>query len=166
MLGPRQFQALLDWLADGSQRVKVLVTSVPLYEHVGPDKWSGFVTQRDQILDAVRERGGLGLLVVSGDVHASMASELVSCEDESCRIVSVVASSFFWPYPHPRRRTFRLEGCISTRSGSEFQVQNATKVYPTDCFARLDIDPSSVNVRVYGRKGGMLVEREFKFGSG
>lgn len=163
MLGPRQLDALLDWLGDASGRVKVIITSVPLYEHESDDKWNGFVTQRDRILERVRAESGLRVVVVSGDVHASMASELVVDGDPDFKIISVVSSAFFWPYPHPGRRKFLLEGEIVTGTEIKYRAKNGSEIYPTDAFARLEIAQDGVKATFYARKGDELGSKAFDF---
>lgn len=162
MLGPKQMKRLLEWLKDGSGRVKVVVSSVPLYESESSDKWNGFIAQRDKILETIRKNGVNKVIFISGDVHACMSSELVVGSDNS-KIVSVVSSAFFWPYPHPKRRGFKLKGLIETKTGSQYQIANASKVYPTDAFTKLSIKPSGVHVEFFSRKGKRLGKKEYKF---
>lgn len=165
LVGRRQLDALLDWLREEWDGVKILVTSVPFYEHLGDDKWSGFVDQRDEILKTVHDAGVRRLLVISGDVHASMASELSVRGDRTSRIVSVVSSALFWPYPHWGRRSFHLEGGIETNLRDLHAVaMNGTEVYARNVFTRLDVSPERVRVRFYRRKGRELCSKCFEFG--
>ena len=144
--------------------MKVLVTSVPFYEHLGGDKWSGFVDQRDEILKTVHDSEVRRLLVISGDVHASMASELLVRGERTSRIVSVVSSAFFWPYPHWGRRSFHLDGVIDSNLKDLHAVAgNGTDVYARNVFTRLDVSPERVRVRFYRRKGKQLGAKCFEF---
>jgi len=164
MIGPRQIAALLDWLADGSGRVKVVVTSVPLYEYESDDKWHGFVDQRDSILETIRASGVRRVMLIAGDVHASMASALTLEGDSGFKIVSVISSAFFWPYPHPRRRAFLLDGAIRTNDSTRrYVITESTDVYPNDSFMRLDVDLNGVKVEFFSRKGDLLGSRQYSF---
>ena len=158
-----QMDALLAWLGDGSGRVKVIATAVPFWESTSDDKWNGFLAQRDRILEHIRTNKVKRVLMLSGDVHASMSSELQLKDDPDFRIVSVVSSAFFWPYPHPLKRSFHLKGGIATQTDRSYRVKNASSVYPTDNFTRLKIDPDRVRVEVFSRKGDRLGSRTHSF---
>lgn len=163
ILGPNQMNALLAWLADGSNRVKVIVTSVPFYEQESKDKWHGFISQRDQILGAIKDNNVSRVVILSGDVHASMSSELKLEGDDNFKIISVVSSAFFWPYPHPLRRHFKLEGELKTDSNNEYRIHNASDVYPKDAFVKLYITPDGVDVAFFKRKGRQIDDRSYTF---
>lgn len=162
IVSPEQLDELVSWLSDGSNRVKVLVTSVPLYESTEHDKWNGFIQQRDRILQTVRHHRPR-MLVLSGDVHASMASELRVGEPERAKLVSVVSSAFYWPYPHPRRSDFLLDGDIETALGTSVRAENASRVVRTDNFTWLDVNPNKVVVTIYSRKGDKLEQTFHQF---
>jgi alkaline phosphatase D len=80
------------------------------------------------------------------------------------KIVSIISSAFFWPYPHNRRREFLLDGEISSNySDDVYKVTNAGEVSPTDNFSRLTVDLEGVKVDVYSRKGDLLSSRTHAF---
>ncbi len=162
MLGPIQMKKLLEWLKKDSGRIKVIVSSIPLYESESSDKWNGFIVQRDKILETIRNNGVNKVIFISGDVHACMSSELI-VDSDNAKIVSVVSSAFFWPYPHPKRRGFKLKGLVDTKTGNQYKIENASKVYPTDAFTKLTIKPSGVHVVFISRKGKQLGKKEYKF---
>lgn len=163
MVSEEQLVSLLDWLADGSGRVKVVATSVPFWESESDDKWHGFPEQRDRILEHIRERGIQRVLILSGDVHASMSSELRAPGHPGFKIVSVVSSAFFWPYPHPFKRSFHLAGPIQTNTGIRYRVRNASEVRSTDNFTILRVDREGVRVQVRSRKGALLGSKRHRF---
>ena len=156
-----QLSELLGWLADGSGRVKIIVTSVPLWESTGRDTWSGFKEQRDQVLNHIRTQNIQPVLILSGDVHASVSSELHLAGQSNCKIVSVVSSAFFWPVGHPKQRQFQLSDSLDTNTN--FQIRNASSVCSTDNFTRLRIDLNQVQVEVFDRKGRGLSSKKHSF---
>lgn len=164
IIGPRQMKELLTWLMDGSGRVKLIITSVPLYESESSDKWHGFITQRDMLLECIVSNQVQKVVFLSGDVHACMASQLKL--DENLTVTSIVSSAFFWPYPHPKRKNFKLLGNIKTNANSLYQIMNATEVYPTDAFSKLAISPEQVEVLFFSRKynnGATLGSKVYNF---
>ena len=163
MIGPRQLEALLGWLTDETNRVKVIISSVPFYELESDDKWNGFIGQRDQILETIRSNSVRRVVIISGDVHASMASELTEEGNSNFKIVSIVSSAFFWPYPHPMRRSFKLTGNIDTYGYHQYKVENATNVWPTDAFVRIELNPDSLEVIFYSRKNDELERKKYEF---
>ena len=156
MLGPDQLAALLHWLKDGSGRVKIVVTSVPFFpdsaSSENQDKWSGFEGQRKKILTQLESNQISKVMFFSGDVHASFSAELIS--PTGLKVLSVVSSAFFWPYPHPGSNRFRLTGTIDGGTAGNFSLQNASRVVSDDNFTRVDVSPNEITVKVYGRKGG------------
>lgn len=161
IIGPRQKKALLDWLKDGSERVKFVVTSVPPYESESLDKWHGFIEQRDEIFDFIRTNKVLKVVFLSGDVHACMASQLEL--GDNINITSIVSSAFFWPYPHPKRGRFKLNGELDTLTENKFKVVKASQVFPTDAFTKVQVSPNKVKVEFYSRKGSKLGYKSFIF---
>ena len=161
MIGPRQKHELLQWLTNGSGMVKVIVTSIPLYESESSDKWHGFINQRDEILECIRTNSVSKVVFLSGDVHACMASQLDL--GNGVKITSIVSSAFFWPYPHPNRRDFKLSGNIKTSTTNSYKVINASDVYPKDAFTKLDVSVDKLGIKFICRKGLKLGSLNFDF---
>lgn len=161
IIGPRQMKALLQWLNNGNGRVKCIVSSVPFYESESDDKWHGHIRQRDQLFEFIRENALKRVVMMAGDVHACMSSQLHLGND--VKITSVVSSAFFWPYPHPRRRSFKLSGKLKTNTDQTYNVSNPSKVYPTDAFAHLKITTKSIDVTFVSRKGKKLGGKKYVY---
>lgn len=168
MIGGFQMDALLGWLADGAQRIKFVVTSVPFFPDAtqeNEDKWGGHKHQRDQIIEHIRDHRVQKVVFLAGDVHCSLAAELdVGSEAEPLKIYSVISSSFYWPYPHMKRRQFQLSGKLSTNGvGNGYQLGKVSPVYSGDNFSRVRASPTRLKVEVYERKGGLKHSQEFHF---
>ncbi len=150
-----QMEALQSWLVDGSSGVKVVATSVPLFPEVlGKlrDHWSGFPLDRAELLRFLVENECERVLFLSGDVHASVSAELRAVGGPGTKLVSVVSSPFFWPYPGGSPGLFRLGGTI--RAGDlTFELAEAGPVQTADNFTRVTIHPDRVEVEVFSRKG-------------
>ena len=161
-------KAIKEWLADGSGRVKFLVTAVPVFpgtKMANNDKWGRFPTQQSELLDFIWDEQIERVVFLSGDAHSSLSSELIKKGDASSfKVISLISSPYYWPYPHNPRRAFNLRGKIkSTLSGDTYQVVNPGKVVATDNFTRVTVDMAGVKVEIYGRKGNLLDERTMIF---
>ena len=158
MLGATQMRALKRFLSNGAERAKIVVTSVPFFpdSRIGgaEDRWSGFEAQRIELLEYIETREIQRVVFFSGDVHASLSAELVS--PSGLKIVSVIASPFFWPYPHPSPRRFQRTGTVDGGRAGTFRVTNASRIVTDDNFARLTIDLHGVDVEIFERKGRQL----------
>jgi alkaline phosphatase D len=158
MVSSSQIEALKAWLSDGSGRVKLVVTPVPLFPETRgktEDHWTGFPADRDELLGHIVANDVKPVVFLSGDVHASMSAELRLIGPPGTKLVSIVSSPFFWPYPETRARSFTLAG--SLRSGDHvFELADAGPVHSTDNFTRLTVHPDRVEVDVYSRKGELL----------
>jgi alkaline phosphatase D len=168
MISDAQMEALLQWLADDSQRVKFVVTSVPFFPDAkkdDKDKWGGYREQRDRIIAHIREHTVRKVVFLAGDVHCSMAAELnVGDTAHPLKIYSVISSSFYWPYPHMKRRHFQLSGRVASAvSDDGYQLGHVTNVYSGDNFSRVRVSPTSLMVEVYERKGDLKHSVEFSF---
>ncbi|MCC6747317.1 MAG: alkaline phosphatase D family protein [Deltaproteobacteria bacterium] len=70
MLGAAQKAWLEKALAASTAKVKLVVSSVPLrYTITGTDAWSGFATERAELLAMLAKLGPKGALVLTGDNH-------------------------------------------------------------------------------------------------
>lgn len=164
MLGRQQFNALKRWLNDGSDRVKIVVTSVPFFPDSrgeGKDKWSGFQKQRNELLNHIERNRIPKIVFCSGDVHASLSGELISTTDN--KMISVISSAFFWPYPHPSAKHFQRVGTIDGGDAGTFRLSNFSPVVSDDNFTRLRVTPTQITVSVYGRKGALKHEKIHRF---
>src|SRR5882672_4319193 len=159
MMSQAQMTALLNWLNDGSGRVKMVVTSVPFFPDLksdSDDKWSGFVPERTKILDFILVNKIGKVVFLSGDVHCSFSAELITPQDPTFKVISVVSSSFFWPYPHMDSGEFDFDDNIKSNSGNSYKVVNASDVFSTDNFARVKVDPNGMTISFFQRKGALL----------
>lgn len=158
MINESQMDALLTWLADGSNRVKFVVSSVPVFPdsaNDSADKWNAFPAQRTKILDHIRKNRISKVVFVSGDVHCSFVSELKIPSDPTLKIYSVISSSFFWPYPHAKQTDFLFDANIVAGQAT-YKCRLVSAVHSDDNFARIDVSPKQVTVRYYERKGKAL----------
>jgi alkaline phosphatase D len=160
MLNDVQMNALLAWLADGSGQVKVIASAIPLFPDVvgeADDKWAGFRAQRAAILGHIFAKKVPKVVVLSGDLHCSFVAELTSAKQKGQKLVQVVSSSFFWPYPHMRRRELRMDAkLVVPKGGAGYRAKVIGEVIKKDNFARVEVEPSRVRVNFVGRKGEAL----------
>jgi alkaline phosphatase D len=174
ILEREQFEALSAWLTDGSGRVKLIVSSVPLFpdydrrgwgEWKGADKWGGFLQQRTELLELIREQRLRKVAFLSGDAHVSLSSELGHRDDPDFRVASIISSPFFWPYPHPGADTFVESGPLDTFPAElGYEVRSSGPIHRTDNFTRLTVDPEKIRVEVFARKGELLGEKVHRLG--
>lgn len=167
MISSEQMQALLAWLSDGSGRVKLIVSSVPAIPDLkddADDKWTGFAAERTQILDHIFRQKIGKVVFVSGDVHCSFVAELAADADPAFRVLSVVSSSFYWPYPHMKQDDFATKGKLASKSANGYRIRSVSEIHSTDNFCRLAVTPTGIDVAFFGRKGealGAPVQRKF-----
>ena len=159
IVGPDQMRALKRWLNDGSGKAKIVVSSVPFFpdpsSSKNTDKWSGFIGQRDEILTHIEQNDISHVAFFSGDIHATLSCELELPSGN--RILSVVSSAFFWPYPHPRGRNFQTTGALRTNTGMQIRIANTSRMIADDNFCIVTIRPwrdlYEFSVRAFERKG-------------
>lgn len=158
LVSSEQMSALLSWLTDGSGRVKLVVSSVPLFPETRAktdDHWAGFPRDRHALLSHIVEHRVERVVFLSGDIHASLSAELCGIEGTKTRLISVISSPFFWPYPEVSYRSLVLEGTLRS-SNYVLQLQRVGPVHSTDNFTRITVDPDRITVSVFSRKGDPL----------
>ncbi len=168
IMSDEQLQALMGWLADGSGQVKCVVTSVPFFPDPisssdGEDKWAGFLRQRDELLDLVCEEEIPRVVFLAGDYHFSMKSELSSPDKPGFKILSIISSSFFWPYPHGSLRSYQVSGPLATLSDHNYEVVNSSAAVATDNFTRVTVDREQLGMEIFSRKGDLLGKFVYRF---
>ena len=156
IIGDEQHEALKSWLTDASPRVKLIVSAVPFFpdsKRRSSDTWSGFLHQRTDLLQFIENNRPKKVVFLSGDVHCSMSAELHAGKPSLFKVISVVSSAFFWPYPHARASQFQLKGSLDVSGQRRYHITNASPVDSTDNFTRLTVRPKSLKVEVFSRKG-------------
>ncbi|MDP3290754.1 MAG: alkaline phosphatase D family protein [Sulfuricurvum sp.] len=161
MIKKAQMEALINWLSDNSGRAKMIVSSVPFIPDLKSDvddKWGGFLRERTSILNYIFQNNIKKVAFISGDVHCSFTIELTSPDYPSAKILGIISSSLFWPYPHMESSDFTTNGTLAVSGKENFILTNPSKIYSIDNFARIDVDGSGVSVSYYERKGKLLDE--------
>jgi alkaline phosphatase D len=169
MIGEQQMSDLLAWLGNDSGRVKFVVTSVPFFpdqKKANEDKWSGFRRQRDKIISFIRQNRVRKVVFLSGDVHCSMASELdiSGTGEDPLFIYSIISSAFYWPYPHEKRRQFRLTGYVASADDEKaYELGQSSDVFSGDNFTRVSVNKDLIGIDVFERKGEHVYHMEYDF---
>ncbi|NES82055.1 MAG: alkaline phosphatase family protein, partial [Moorea sp. SIO2B7] len=169
IISEEQMEALLNWLDNGSKRVKFVVTTVPFFpdfKKANEDKWSGYKRQRDQIISKIRELCINKVVFLSGDVHCSMAAELdiSSPGEEPLKVYSIISSAFYWPYSHTKRKQFKLTGSVaSSTDENAYTLGKVSDVYSGDNFSRVNVSNEQITVEVYERKGELMHSIQYRF---
>jgi alkaline phosphatase D len=156
IISQEQMEAIQEWLTDGLERIKFIVSSVAFFpdsKGKASDAWSGFLSQRTKLLDFIFDNRIKPVIFLSGDVHCSMSVEITCDEQPNFKVISVISSSFFWPYPHTQASSFQLDGELKTYSSHHYRLVNAGHVHSIDNFTRVSVDKSTLKVEVFSRKG-------------
>ncbi|HZI16740.1 MAG TPA: alkaline phosphatase D family protein [Myxococcus sp.] len=169
LLGPAQLDALKQWMLKDKGGLKFVVSAVPFFPDVKlaglwaverKDKWAGFLHQRQAILDFVRDNGVRRVVFLSGDIHASMWSELRCTSRPDFRLYSVISSAFAAPPFVPPEFMYEQSGILDgqsdytvTRHGGYVQVSN---------FTRLTWKEPVLRVEIFERKGARLHDAELR----
>lgn len=75
MLGKAQKEWFKEHLRASRSPFKFVISSVPFLGRWGRDKWSGYATEREELLQFFRSEGIAGIIVLSADMHAAMDLE-------------------------------------------------------------------------------------------
>ena len=170
MISAYQEQALKDWLTDEADRIKGLVSPVVMFPDQrgvlgGRDAWEGFVTQRTRILEAIRRSGARRVLILSGDVHAALATRLDTedADGQPMMLHNLVCSGLFWPSALTAFRWHQWalspDSTLASQGASaQYRLAPVSAMYSRDAFARVDLTSDGCDFRVFTRKGEPVEE--------
>lgn len=163
IINEEQFTALKNWLNDGSQAIKLILSSVPIVGCENSDKWSGFPEQRLELLNHIAFNSIQKVVFLSGDVHASWSCEISLDYIDCPKIISIISSAFFWPYPVSAVDTFQKTGNIPLTNGKNIRLTNSSEICRDDNFTRIDFSTNKVIVSIYKRKGERFSRKVHNF---
>mmetsp|Transcript_22184 Transcript_22184/g.49527 ORF Transcript_22184/g.49527 Transcript_22184/m.49527 type:complete len:501 (+) Transcript_22184:121-1623(+) len=163
MISTEQMTALKMWLSDGADAVKFVASTTPMFpdaESPSEDTWSGFVEQRNEILNFIQKNKIPRVVFLSGDVHCSVSAKLTLSSDPDFSVLSLISSAFYWPYPNSWEP--QLSGPLY-ESSVRYEVEGASMVVRNDNFSRVTVTLEELTVEVFDRKGNSLTKTEFAF---
>jgi alkaline phosphatase D len=102
MLGDTQKQMLKDWLlqVDQTHQVKFLVTSsaflFELWVDIARDRWTGYKTERNDLLKFIAENNIRNIYFIAGDLHSghALSVDLQGADGNPIRVWEFCASPF------------------------------------------------------------------------
>jgi len=167
MIDQIQQEALLEWLEKNPDAPKFIGTSVPFFPdsfkendstELDTDKWSGFTTQRNTILDFIFQKKIKNIFFLSGDVHASFYSVLYSHKQPRHCIYNLVCSPFFWPeYKIFNAFRWQEKQLITNQflkdSDTYFcgKINDPDHFYNRSAYAKVAVDHQQVHFEVFNR---------------
>ncbi|MGB1465025.1 MAG: alkaline phosphatase D family protein [Alcanivorax nanhaiticus] len=160
MISGDQETAFRAWLDLNPNRIKVLVSSVVLFPEQrrpfrGKDAWEGFRHQRQRLLQAMADSPSEKLVVMSGDVHASLYANLTLQGGK--RVHSWTCSGLFWPTALMAFRWYRpmlrVPGLLYGGWGKPLgQVSVPGQVYSDNAFSAVSFDTEGAHFALYDRR--------------
>lgn len=168
ILSEEQMAAIKSWLGAPTGRAKILVSSVPIFpdkKKPSGDKWAGFPEQRAELLDFIVDHQVRKVVFLSGDIHVSMSAEIISGSDPDFKVISLISSPFFWPYPHGKSKAYKLSGALEdVPTGKHaYQLRRASLLHRAENYSWVTVDDEKVKIEVFSRKGDLVTTRNHKF---
>jgi len=166
MISEVQEQAFVEWLDRDPERVKVLVTSVVMFPEQrrpfrGKDAWEGFRYQRQRLLTAMAQSRSRKLVVLSGDVHASLYANLTL--NGGKQVHSWTCSGLFWPTALMAFRWYRpmirVPGLLYGGWGRPLgQVNVPGQVFSDNAFSMVAFTEEGARFDLYDRRRRHVAE--------
>lgn len=160
MIGDIQEQAFIEWLDRDPDRIKVLVTSVLLFPEQrrpfrGKDAWEGFMHQRQRLLEAMGRSRSDKLVVLSGDVHASLYACLTL--NGGKQVHSWTCSGLFWPTALRAFRWYRpmirVPGVLHGGWGKPLgRVEVPGEVFSDNAFSEVSLSAEGASFQLFDRR--------------
>jgi alkaline phosphatase D len=112
MISKSQMAALKTFLDRGTNRVKFIASSIPVFpdanlhwlnqilDNSPEDRWEGYVDERLEVLEHIRANTNQNInpnvFFLSGDVHCSFAYSLSHVTDNNFKVHQITSSAFNW----------------------------------------------------------------------
>ena len=174
MVSTVQMTALKAFLDRGHDRVKFIVSSVPMLpdaqlskfnqilDSSPHDRWEGHIAQRNEILEHIKSNAKRAInpnvVVLSGDVHVSYAFKLTSSKEKRFQLHQITSSAFNWGVGLQDRNFAKATPLTGT--DREYKPKDLLdKVILADNFCRVCIKSDKIDVRFYRAKSGRLCGR-------
>lgn len=160
MISEAQESAFRRWLETEPGRIKVLVSSVVMFPEQrrpfrGKDAWEGFRHQRQRLLQAMADSPAEKLVVLSGDVHASLYANLTLKGGK--QVHSWTCSGLFWPTALMAFRWYRpmirVPGLLYGGWGKPLgQVNVPGEVFSDNAFSMVSLDEQGARFELFDRR--------------
>ena len=174
IISDRQMSALLDWLKTEQQidptRPKFIVSASVIVpgatrdlaepaQAMGSDGWSGYPKSLDQLFSFIATEQIQGVVLLQGDYHASVVTEVEVAKNpelsDAVRVLSVVSSGLYAPYGFVNTQSKDLDGAHdippATRRAMEgsntfYRCRQSPAMYTSDPnFVVISVDPVPVD---------------------
>ena len=173
MISKTQMSELKAFLSRGQNRIKFIVSSVPMLPDAElsklnqvldtspEDRWEGHTDQRKEILDHIKRNCKKGknpnVIVLSGDVHVSYAFSLISDDDSSFKLHQITSSAFNWGIGLQDSNFSKSAPLRGT--DKEYRPKNLSgRVIHNDNFCRVIVKTDKVDIRFYHAKSGKTLK--------
>lgn len=169
LLGPPQMDALKHWLTKDPGGLKFVVSAVPFFPDVKlaglaaverQDKWAGFLHQRQHLLDYIRDNDVRRVVFLSGDIHASIWSELRCTSRPDFRLYSIISSAFAAPAFVPPEFMYEKAGVLDGQS--DYVISRHGGYVQLSNFTRVTWKEPVLRVEVFERKGARVQDAELR----
>lgn len=160
MIGAEQEQALLQWLTNSTAKVKFVVSSVLflLDQKSHSDDWAAYPNQRNRILETIRNHKISNVIVVCGDIHGSLTSQLTHSDDPDFIVHTIVSSplcnSKLLPYAKASDLFFD-KPLTAIETGTYLPTLTSTFI-SQDNFACMTLEKHNLRVDFHDKKGKTL----------
>jgi len=128
------------------------LVALPVAERLRSDSWSGFPASTAKLLGAIRDRDIRRVVFLSGDSHLSSVSSFIFEGEASPRVVSVVSSGTYapWPFANQRPDELILSGGVNLGlSGSPLVgTIKLEALSATDAYALIQLENSAESGRL------------------
>ena len=177
MISLQQKTAIKNFLSKGQNRIKFLVSAVPMFPDakgfivINPqvvfdphpeERWEGHPNDRNHILELIRKNTTSGqnpnVFILSGDVHCSQVSKLQHATDPQFVTYNITSSAFNWTIPGLNDGNFAKSKPLEGSNG-KFIPKNLTgTVVNENNFCRIVVDDTHINVSFYKAKNGKEIK--------
>lgn len=160
MIGPEQEQALLQWLTNSTAKVKFVVSSVLflLDQKKHSTDWAAYPDQRNRILETIRSHKISNVIVVCGDIHGSLTSQLTHSEDPDFIVHTIVSSPLCNSkmLPYAKASDLFFDKPLTVVGNGAYLPALSSAFVSQDNFACITLEQHELKVDYHDNKGTIL----------
>lgn len=179
LLGDKQKDRFKTWLLDDSNKIKFIVSAIPVAPDAdidqafngANDRWDDYPHEREWLFELIEtynvRNPGHPVILLSGDVHCSYGAQIINTvdKDSPLQVYQLVSSGFHWPAPGLSRQHFKfneklkVDGKYYSKLTTQF-IENGNekrdKVIVSHNFCHVSVSSEQVVSNWYSEHGRLL----------
>jgi hypothetical protein len=159
IMSDEQWNRLETWLTSDPEKIKFLISPVPVLCQRYNDTWYGYPQDQERLVSLVRQNKINNLVILSGDAHSSLFAQyrIYEKDKRTSTVITEILSSPFYAIFHDSPSKFYHELDLTGVGSGKYRLETDEPINQ-DNFATVKADhqAQSIQVDFYSKDGKSL----------